>query len=132
MDQSEVQYYVNERRGVWRKPSAEETEERLVNKRIKVWWEGNQRFFEADVLSYNFEEKTYQVVYLIDNNAQDEKLDASAKWEILDETQEELRLRKRRSSQVKIWVCCFGAVRQRDVSRHGVALTRLLQAGSAG
>lgn len=108
MDKSEVQYYVNERRGVWRKPTAGETEEWLVNKRIKVWWEGNQRFFEADVLSYNFEEKTYQVVYLIDNNTQDEKLDESMKWELLDETQEELRLLKRRSSQVTIRVAFDG------------------------
>src|SRR3546814_6351572 len=68
--------------------------------RIKVWWEGNQRFFEADVLSYNFEDRKYQVFYLVDGNTQDEDLDGNAKWEVLDETQEEFRLLKGHSSQV--------------------------------
>lgn len=46
----------------------------LVQKRIKVWWEGNDAFFEADVVSYDPVSGLHKVHYLVDDDMSEEML----------------------------------------------------------
>lgn len=46
----------------------------LIRKRVKVFWEGNQTYFEADVLSYNEETNSHHIRYLIDGDESSELL----------------------------------------------------------
>ena len=73
----------------------------LVHKRIRVWWDGNDAFFEADVVSFDPASGLHKVFYLVDNDISEEKLLAcenglsvangvnAAVWELLDESREE-------------------------------------------
>lgn len=127
---------INTRRGVWT-PSAQltspsdgsvniiETPIFLVDKRIKIFFDGNQSFFEADVLSYRGE-GCYLVRYLFDEEEKLEKLFEAPRgsetcaaavaeidpdisdtkeamkrpqnvevWQYLDETKEEIKIKKK-------------------------------------
>eukprot|EP01038_Epipyxis_sp_PR26KG_P013587 gene13587-18237_t len=68
----------------------------LIGKRIKLWWEGNQEFFEADVIGYDDNIKRYQCEYLIDFSVVNEDLEKrSSIWYWLDESQDELMIKKK-------------------------------------
>jgi hypothetical protein len=105
------------KRGVWRTP--DELVDRLlpklnlpstadplplVGKRIKVWWDGNQSYFEADVLSYNARKAKYSLRYLVDNDIVDEALsiDVNLVKDLADQTQNcsEVNISKRKNASV--------------------------------
>jgi histone-lysine N-methyltransferase SETD2 len=46
----------------------------LVNKRIKVWWDGNQAYFVGDVLYYDAKRKRHKVKYIEDQTEEMELL----------------------------------------------------------
>jgi histone-lysine N-methyltransferase SETD2 len=70
--------------------------ERVVGKRLRIWWEGNQAFFEADVLEYVPKSGRYMCHYLADDTTTDEGLsEAASVWSWLDETQNEAVIRKK-------------------------------------
>jgi hypothetical protein len=46
----------------------------LVNKRVKVWWDGNQRYFDADVLDYDPSKGVHTIQYLVDGQVSKEIL----------------------------------------------------------
>ena len=69
----------------------------LVGKRLKIWWDGNQAFLEASVDSYDAATALHTVTYLTDGDVRTEDLlgDQCSSWEWLDESQEDLTIRKR-------------------------------------
>lgn len=128
---------LNTRRGVWM-PSTyltspshsgvnlRDTPTFLIDKRVRIFFDGNQSFFDADVLSYHGE-GCYLVRYLFDDEEKLEKLvdiprdtDTSTpavepdsefgdtkepmkrpqnveQWQYLDETKEEIKIKKKSS-----------------------------------
>jgi hypothetical protein len=46
----------------------------LINKRVKIWWDGNQRYFDADVLSYDPSHGIHTIQYLEDGQVSKEIL----------------------------------------------------------
>lgn len=73
----------------------------LVGKHVQIWWDGSQAFLEADVISYDSATALHKVRYVIDKEERDENLlDPSSNWEWLDETQEELSIKKRNRSEL--------------------------------
>ena len=96
----------------------------LGHKRIKVWWEGNDAYFEADVVSYDPTSGLHKVYYLVDDDLSEEMLwtngdnskgggagggaggsgsggrsgDGKVLWQMLDESREEKAIgRKKRN-----------------------------------
>lgn len=108
----------NTRKGIWI-PGNEATKEDgetqidaawLVGKRIKIWWDGNNCYFEADVQdiyiptndnSPRSSSKNSSVVYntlfyLDDGNTKNELVVGSKNdWMVLDETREDLLIKKK-------------------------------------
>lgn len=102
---------------------SQEGAEWLIKKRVKVWWEGNDAYFEADVVSFDPVSGLHKVYYLMDNDMSEERLwargnnngsssstcggdDVSSRgtaqgkcatWQLLDETRDEkvIGLKKR-------------------------------------
>ena len=95
----------------------------LIHKRIKVWWDGNDSYFEADVISYDAVTGLHKVHYLVDDDVSTERLwstglddkdtvisddkaginsrhskGGATVWEMLDETRKEryIGLKKRK------------------------------------
>jgi hypothetical protein len=61
-----------------------------------VWWEGNQAYLEADVYGYNPFTGKHKLKYVIDSDEAEENLvDLKSQWEWLDESKEELSIKKR-------------------------------------
>lgn len=78
----------------------------LVGKRIKVWWDGNQAFLEADVRGYDSKKSNHQIQYVVETTVVDEFLrldnhDSSkgSDWMWLDESREEASIRKKQRIQ---------------------------------
>ena len=74
----------------------------LVNKRIKIWWEGNKEYFEADVTATMVDggKQMHVVYYTIDGKKQKESLmDGSAQWMLLDESKEETLIKKNKRDE---------------------------------
>jgi hypothetical protein len=46
----------------------------LINKRVKIWWSGNQRYFDADVLDYDSSKGVHTIHYLEDGQVSREIL----------------------------------------------------------
>merc|ERR1711991_246919 len=68
----------------------------LIGKRIKVWWEGNQAYLEADVEGFDCEKRLHKLIYLDDGDERVEDLvSMSVDWQWLDEEREELSIKKR-------------------------------------
>jgi hypothetical protein len=68
----------------------------LVGKRVQIWSEGNQAFLEADVINYEPSSALHRVVYVIDKVEREENLlDPSSNWDLVEESQEELSIKKR-------------------------------------
>jgi hypothetical protein len=71
----------------------------MITSAIKVWWEGNQKYFEADVMDFVAKTNKFACHYLVDNSYCDENLDEfwnsisddvkiiKRPWYWLDETQ---------------------------------------------
>eukprot|EP01041_Mallomonas_annulata_P004195 gene4195-8340_t len=103
----EVQQHRRQRLGVFR--SAQEAVDTdgnfqkldwFLQKRVRVWWEGNQSFFEADVIGITDSGKV-RVRYLTDEEESEEYLTqhGGTLWEWLDETMQLKTIkRKNRSS----------------------------------
>ncbi len=61
---------------------------------MRIWWEGNQAYFEADVTEHLG--NRYRVHYLTDDTDNDENLaDRESNWFWLDETQSEVVIKKK-------------------------------------
>jgi hypothetical protein len=98
------------RRGLWRPrneipPEYLTTPSLFIGKRVKIWWDGNQEYFEADVIDYNESTGKHDCRYDVDGTSQAEFLipDASKSvgngydldWNWLDESQEEFIIKKK-------------------------------------
>lgn len=71
----------------------------LLGKRVRVWWEGNQAYFEGDVTDYNSLTNKHKVYYILDHSINDELLWTQIPenpWLWLDESQEDSRVLKRK------------------------------------
>ena len=67
--------------------------QRLVGRRVRVWWDGSARFLEADVLSYARRGRAYVLEYLDDDDYKcAERLPTAARWELLTEDDAEREL----------------------------------------
>ncbi len=72
--------------------------DRILHKRVKVWWEGNQSYFEADVVEHNPLTGKFKCRYLCDDTQCYENLaDPASDWSWLDESQEAAVIKK------KVW-----------------------------
>ncbi|GMH64034.1 hypothetical protein TL16_g03870 [Triparma laevis f. inornata] len=60
--------------GDWRKPTPNETGITLVGQTIKIYFEGNYSYLEAEVDDYNPDMGNYKVRYLCDDEVAEEKL----------------------------------------------------------
>jgi hypothetical protein len=88
----------------------------LVNKRVKIWWEGNQTYFEGDVTGYIEKTNQHTILYSIDASSEAELLwvkagdestsgdspsnspvvlDNVSSWMWLDETREDRKIQRR-------------------------------------
>ena len=69
----------------------------LINKRIRVWWDGNQAYLEASVDSFDEKSRTHTVTYFADGDVTTEDLvGCSIDWLWLDETKEDVAIVKRK------------------------------------
>lgn len=73
----------------------------LVGKRVKVWWDGDLVYYEADVIAYEITEgkASHVLHYIYDDKKMSESLIGSKnKWYVLDETKEEVVIKKKTRS----------------------------------
>ena len=83
-------------KGVWRKPTAADKNDPLINRFIKVYFDGNYAYVEADVLSYNPDTNIHTVKFVCDDDPTEENLSASTcDWLIMDESQEAVVVSKK-------------------------------------
>jgi hypothetical protein len=100
----------------------------LVNKRVKIWWEGNQAYFEGDVTGYIEKTNQHTIHYSIDgsneaellwvqantdidgigssSNSDPAMLDNVISWMWLDETREDPKIRRRVGADVYLELTC--------------------------
>ncbi len=82
---------------------------KMIGKRVRVWWEGNQAYFEADVLEFVEKTGRYRVHYVVDDTDNDEHLaDPASDWSWLDETQAAVVIKKKVYTLLKdyfSWYC---------------------------
>eukprot|EP01042_Synura_sphagnicola_P003199 gene3199-3952_t len=68
----------------------------FISKRLRIYWEGNDCYFEADVLRVNEETGTVTVYYFADEMECEEVLEVGGKWEWLDQTKEDRQIKRKR------------------------------------
>lgn len=69
----------------------------LVGKRVRIWWDGNQAYLEANVDSYDEDMRTHTVTYFDDGDVATEDLvGLTADWQWMDETKEDVAIVKRK------------------------------------
>lgn len=75
----------------FRNPTKEERsgDERLVNQRIAIYWDGDNVYYPGRVVSYNAEAATAQVLYENDESGEQyEESLAEVRWLLWDESAE--------------------------------------------
>ena len=75
----------------------------LVGKRVKVFWEGNQQYFDSEVIDYIMEKRKHVVKYLSEDTITQEELSMdiiTAKWLWFDETRKELVIKKKTKDEL--------------------------------
>ena len=121
LDEDQKTYYAV-RKGVWRN-SAEAVQECeneqlqqgggdqakplhqwLVDKRVRVFWEGNHKRWDANVEMWNEEKKVHELFYIVDAKTSPEQLlqptdrtqcNPQVEWQWLDESQQEHTISKK-------------------------------------
>ena len=70
----------------------------LIGKRVKVWWDGDQVYYEADVLAYEITDgKVFHTLHYIydDKKLSEILIGSKTRWYYLDETKEEVVIKKK-------------------------------------
>ncbi|CAM9628582.1 unnamed protein product [Choristocarpus tenellus] len=73
--------------GTWREAHGgpDEQGHSLVNRRIRIWWDGDSAFYNADVVAYVSETGKHKVIYVEDTDIYEEDLSpGKQRWELLD------------------------------------------------
>jgi len=82
-------------KGYWKKPNFnEEVKGDVVNRVIKVYFEGNQEYFVGDVCKYDPETKMHMIMYKTDMDEAWEDLN-KVEWMILDEEAEHIVIKRK-------------------------------------
>ena len=87
--------------GNWRKPKASERAKELVGKKVKIYFEGNYSYLEAEVYDYDPSTNKHDVKYTCDDEEAKELLDhsvpGSSDFLVFDESLAPTEIKKRHS-----------------------------------
>ena len=92
LEEEEIQMKL---KGYWKKPKfAGRVTEEVVNRVVKVYFEGNQEYFVGDVCKYDPETKLHMIIYKTDMQETWEDLN-ELDWMILDEEAEHMVIKRK-------------------------------------